>query len=387
MNLIYRIKKLQKDKSDEQQDIVVPDYFDNIVFQRKGPLIRALSFIGDFHPDHLLEQGIEDYDDISLKALVENKKLSKTDRIKAITFGKVLRTLLDDLGMGPNVYVEGSRNDFVLNCEYKIEGKSAKITPLFDVGINVDVENTKDIYYFQRVYENLSDLNFHSQTFYKFEQGDICLVALNHQARIEDGILPNGDICFQQTDFLRTEYEDGLPITTCNFNSEVSNDNFSLSIKAEKVREEDLDVLIDSSKVNIPIGTLELLNNIGENIVLNKISGNFRIVQKHGDRILDDLKMHAGKFGSFVRSRLKDSSVVTINPNNWSYEQNIRDEKGNKAFMLHVSEVDDKNPNIEMNASSSSGFGEFPSLDDAYKQANKEYQKSLGVLPTWLKRK
>ena len=386
MNLIYRIKKLQKDKSDEQQDIVVPDYFDNIVFQRKGPLIRAIAFIGEFHPDHILEQGIEDYDDISLKELVENKKLSKTDRIKAIAFGKVLKGILDNFDMQSSVYVEGDRHGFVLNCETN-DGREAKISPLFDVGINVNIGNTKDVYYFRHVYKNSSDLNFHSQTFYKFEQGDVCLVALNHQTRIEDEILPTGDICFQQTDFVGTDYEDGLPVTTCNFDSKVSNDDYSLLIKAEKIREEDLDTLIESSKVRIPIGTLELLNTLGEDLVLNKISGNFRIVQKYGDTVYDEFKMYGGKFKSFMtRSRL-DASVMTINPENWSYEQHLQDKKKEQSFVLRVSEEEDKNPNIEMNASSGTGFEKFPSLEDAYKKANEGYQKTIGALPTWLKRK
>lgn len=387
MNLIYRIKKLQKDKSDEQQDIVVPDYFDNIVFQRKGPLIRAIAFIGEFHPDHILEQGIEDYDDISLKEMVENKKLSKTDRIKAITFGKVLKSILDTFDMQSSVYVEGDIHGFVLDCKTS-DGKEAKITPLFDVGINVNIGNTKDVYYFRRMYKNPSDLNFHSQTFYRFEQGDICLVALSHQTRLEDEFLSTGDACFQQTDFVQTDYEDGLPVTICDFQSKVSNDDYSLSIVAEKVREENLDTLIENSKVRIPIGTLELLNTLGENLVLNKISGNFRIIQKRGDIVYDDFKMYGGKFKSFMtRSRLDDASVTTINPGDWSYEQHLQDKKREQTFSLHVNETNGKNPSIEMNASSGVGFEKFPSLEDAYKKASEAYQKTIGAMPNWLKRK
>ena len=352
----------------------LPAYFGDIYFDRSKSFMGAMEYIGIFSEESILKykNKIKDFEDVSLMKILNDNNLGKKDRKRLITFGKVLHNLFEYLDLSHEyACIEGNDVQVTVRCETK-NREAAKLTAGCDYRLILKTGRYYTIYRKENNYKNIDN----NAAFYD----DNCKIHLTRIEKREEGKSNSGnDYLFKDKrnhfyDEELTSHEYNLNYDKYRLLTEITTDYANLS-----------DLTSHIKNLKFPVDIFSYLKDIGEKF---KLKGSYiYVMQSYGDEVLDSVRLIGGNESnglSCCKRTISSNSSITIE-NNGQFDYNVNHELDNNYLKYRVVKI--KEAPISLNASSTGGMIDLlKSGNEIISDANEVYQKTLSLLPSWVKK-
>ena len=375
---------------------------DYITFSNRKNLIDTVAFFGCFDKDLLgkkLKHVPEKFDlPTSFRSIINHGPFSIETRDQLITAGEVLVSTVHSLGLefkGGIVAVSNSNKGGNLDMKLKDVNSDEEVIMSFDQWgsqLSVIYPELEKSYIKHSIYTYKNDHNFRDYCFYSRKSwgSDLYDVSLSPYQEIKTKEMPDGSKYTFAKEFI---LPDNAPpkyfYKKYCYLLKYGLAELSVSIDSDTIVDADaLDKAFTTLRVNNSI--FDNLDLIGKNYVLTSSPVSMSIRRSvsikspenaTGRQVIHDLKVIKGNLTSCKIDDLKEGGQLQINQDgswNWSNQ-------GENYNYSVESDSSGKLSNVSITAEKD-GIDTSVGVKGVVDTATKAYQKTIGAMPSWIKR-